>query len=45
MRLADEQLPLEAANAEPVAELAAEVTDDGPRAAGGQTSATGESTS
>ncbi|MCC7413612.1 MAG: SMC-Scp complex subunit ScpB [Gammaproteobacteria bacterium] len=45
MGLADEQLPLEAANAEPVAELAAEVTDDGPRAAGGQTSATGESTS
>jgi len=45
MGLADEQLPLEAGNAEPVAELAAEVTDEGPRTAGGQTSATGESTS
>ncbi|MBL9209444.1 MAG: SMC-Scp complex subunit ScpB [Opitutaceae bacterium] len=45
MGLADEQLPLEAANAEPVAELAAEVADDVPRATTAQPPATGESTS
>ncbi|MCC6779718.1 MAG: SMC-Scp complex subunit ScpB, partial [Hyphomicrobiales bacterium] len=45
MGLADEQLPLEASNAEPVAELATEASDDAPRAPADPSPAAGESTS
>lgn len=45
MGLADEQLPLEASSAEPVAELATEAPEAAPRAPADPTPAAGESTS